>query len=352
MYKIQVENLKLYCKRILIQEGLPEEEAEIIAESLVEANEIGVDSHGVTRLSDYITRLRKGLIENKTNLSLVRDAPSTALYDANNGWGQFAGKVAMEKAIEKAKKYGCAVTAVRNSNHFGTAAYFAKMAAEEGCLGFVTTNASPLMVAWGSKKPTLGTNPVCIAVPTNQHPVVLDMATSTVARGKITLAAKNKQTIPQGWAITEDGNDTTNAEEALKGFLLPFGAKGSGLGMMVDIMSGVMTGALFGEDIPLMYDGDSPQQLGHLFIVINISHFIELETFKERMDERIRQTIESPPAQGFERVFMPGDIEQLKKEAAQSEGLNISEAVYSELKKLGEDHGLAIEEFMTDSTTV
>ncbi|MFB4165308.1 Ldh family oxidoreductase [Alteribacillus sp. JSM 102045] len=340
MYKVSANNLRNYCKRILVEASLPEEEAEVIVDSLVEANEIGVDSHGVTRLADYITRLNKGIIENKTELTVLREAGSTILYDANNGWGQYAGKVAMERAIEKAKKYGSSVSGVRNSNHFGTASYFAKMAANAGCLGIVMTNASPLMVAWGSRKPTLGTNPFCAAVPTNQHPVVLDMATSNVARGKINLAAKNKQSIPEGWAITKDGEPTTDAEEALKGFLLPVGAKGSGLAMMIDIMTGVMTGALFGEDIPRMYDDADPQQLGHLFMVFNIENFMDLEAFKERMDERIRQTIESPAAQGFDKVFMPGDIEQMRKESALKEGILVSAAVYNELKQLGEEYGV------------
>ncbi|MCM3759360.1 Ldh family oxidoreductase [Alkalihalobacillus oceani] len=338
MYRISAKELTAFCKEVLIAASLPESEAAVIAESLVGANEIGVDSHGVTRLSDYLTRLEKGLIENKTNLEVIKDSKATTLYDAHNGWGQYAGKIAMEKAIEKAKLYGFSISGVRNSNHFGTASFFAKMATEANCLGIVMTNASPLMVAWGARNPTLGTNPLCIAVPTNEHPVVLDMATSTVARGKITLASKNGESIPEGWAITKDGKPTTDAQDALDGFLLPFGAKGSGLAMMIDIMTGVMTGSLFGEDIPLMYSGSEPQQLGHIFIVFDIERFMDIASFKKLMDERIRQTREGSPAEGFQQVLMPGDIEQMKKERADQEGITLSEAIFHELSELGKNY--------------
>ncbi|WP_047153878.1 Ldh family oxidoreductase [Aneurinibacillus tyrosinisolvens] len=347
---VPVDSLKEHCRQILRKASLPLEEAEAVADNLVDANLTGVDSHGVTRLADYLTRLENGVINNKTNLTVIRERETTALYDANNGWGQYAGKIAMEKAIEKAKKYGSAFVGVNNSNHFGTAAYFARMAAQADCLGIVQTNASPLMVAWGSKKPTLGTNPIAVSVPTHRHPVTLDMATSNVARGKINLAVKNKAAIPEGWAITVDGEPTTDAEEALKGFLLPFGAKGSGLAMMIDIMSGVMTNALFGEDVPRMYDDPAPQQLGHLFIVFDISSFMDVQQFKDRMDQRVKQTVESPAAPGYDRVYMPGEIEQLKRERCAAEGVPLSRAIYEELQRLGKKYGVETEDFAISLT--
>ncbi len=338
--KVNAEKLKDYCAQILVKAKIRQEEAKVIADNLVDANVMGVDSHGVTRLADYLARVDEGKIALETNLTIERETTTTALFDAHNGWGQYAGKIAMETAIEKAKQHGCAFIGVKNSNHYGTASYFTRMAAEAGCLGMSMTNASPIMVSWGAKKPTLGTNPLAIAVPTNQHPVILDMATSTVARGKINLAAKNKQSIPDGWAINEDGEPTTDAAEALKGFLLPFGAKGSGLAIMIDIMTGVMTGSMFGENVPRMYDDPEPQQLGHLFIVFNIEAFMDLEEFKARMDERIRQTVESPPSKGFDNVLMPGDIEQKTRSSRLAEGIPLSAAIYAELKQLGEKYGV------------
>lgn len=341
--KVSAKALKRFCQEVLEKNAIPASEAVVIADSLVDANLIGVDSHGVTRLADYLQRLEKGVIENRTKMEIVKETETTALYDANNGWGQFAGKMAMQHAIDKAKKYGCAVVGVKNSNHFGTSSYYTRMAAEENCIGMAMSNASPLMVSWGAKEPTLGTNPLSIAVPANKHPVILDMATSNVARGKINLAVKNGQDIPLGWAITKEGEETTNAEEALKGYLLPLGPKGSGLAMMIDIMTGVMTGSLFGKDVPRMYDDPAPQQLGHLFIVVNIESFMDIETFKQRMDVRIEQTLNSPPAKGFNKVYMPGDIEHMQREKNLKEGLPLSQAIYAELKSLGEKFNVDFE---------
>src|SRR5699024_7525174 len=150
---------------------------------------------------DYLARLDKGIIEKETKMEVVRENETTALYDANNGWGQYAGKMAMQEAIEKAKQYGTSTVGVRNSNHFGTTSYFTRMAAEENCIGIAMSNTSPVMVSWGSIEPTLGTNPLSIAIPTSTHPAILDMATSNAARGKINLAVKNGEDVPEGWAI-------------------------------------------------------------------------------------------------------------------------------------------------------
>lgn len=347
--RIPVKQLKKFCYEVFTSLGIPKNESEVIADSLVDANVMGVDSHGVTRLADYIGRLENGVIKNHTELTVLRETETTTLYDANNGWGQYAGKIAMENAIEKAKKYGSAFVGVSNSNHFGTASYFTRMAANAGCLGIAMTNTSPIMVAWGAKKPTLGTNPISIAVPSNNEPVILDMATSNVARGRINLAAKNGEEIPEGWAITEDGNDTTDAQEALDGFLLPFGSKGSGLSMMIDIMTGVMTGAMFGEHISQMYNDTRPQQLGHTFIVFDIESFMDLDTFKQRMDDRITQTVTSPPSTAHQKVYMPGEIEQIKREKNLKEGIVLSQAIYEELQKLGHKYKVSIEEYLTDA---
>ncbi|MCM3740928.1 Ldh family oxidoreductase [Oceanobacillus luteolus] len=340
--KIAVDDLKKFCKEILERNSVPIEEAEVIADSLVDANTIGVDSHGVTRLSLYLQRLKEATINSNTKMEILRETETTALYDANNGWGQYAGKIAMQEAVKKAKKYGTATIGVTNSNHFGTASYFTKMAAKENCIGIAMCNTTPIMVSWGSNEPTLGTNPLSIAIPTNRHPVVLDMATSNVARGKINLAAKDGEEIPTGWAITKEGKDTTDPHEALKGYLLPLGPKGSGLAMMIDIMSGVMTGALFGKDIPRMYDDKEPQRLGHLFMAIDPECFIEIETFKSRMDERIEQTVKSTPADGYEQVYMPGDIEEMNREKHEREGLTLSTALYEELRALGTKYDVSI----------
>ena len=341
--KVAASSLKEFCADVLEKYLIPAKEAEVIADSLVDADLIGIKSHGVTKMKDYLNRLEQGIIEKETKMDIVRENATTALYDANNGWGQFAGKVAMELAVEKAIQYGTAAVGVTNSNHFGTASYFTRMAAEQHCIGIAMTNTSPVMVSWGSKEPTLGTNPICIAVPTNGYPVVLDMATSNAARGKINLAVKNDEDIPKGWAITQDGEHTTDSKEALKGYLLPLGPKGSGLAMMIDIMTGVMTGSFFGKDVPRMYDDPEPQNIGHLFIVINPESFMDIDEFKSKMDLRIEQTIKSAPAKGIDQVYMPGDLENLNREKHLKEGLDLTQAIFDELKSLGDKFDIDIE---------
>ncbi|MFA1821482.1 Ldh family oxidoreductase [Virgibacillus oceani] len=340
--KVSVHSLKRFCTDILKKNAIPKHEAEVIADSLIDADLIGVSSHGVTKMADYLARLDKGIIEKETKMEIIRETGTTALYDAHNGWGQYAGKIAMEHAIKKAKQYGTSSVGVLNSNHFGTASYFTSMAAAENCIGIAMTNTSPIMVSWGSKEPTLGTNPLSIAVPTNSHPAILDMATSNAARGKINLAVKNDEEVPEGWAITRDGENTTDAKEALEGYLLPLGPKGSGLAMMIDIMTGVMTGALFGKDIPRMYDDPAPQNIGHLFMVINPESFVDIADFKDRMDVRVEQTRNSDPAKGFDQVYMPGDLEQMKREKNLEEGVSLTPAIFDELKSLGEKFGVSI----------
>jgi LDH2 family malate/lactate/ureidoglycolate dehydrogenase len=230
--------LRAFCEEVFAAAGLPEQDAEVIADSLVHANLTGVHSHGVSKVNDYLTRLDKNLVTKETNISVVRESATTALLDAGNGWGQIVSQKAVEMAVEKAKQYGSSWIGVRNSNHYGTAAYWTSQIAAQGMIGISMTNTSPVMVPFGSKVPTLGTNPICIAVPSpSGKPIMLDMATSNQARGKITLAAKIGKPIPSDWAITIDGQETTDPQEALKGSLLPFGgAKGSGLAMMVDIL--------------------------------------------------------------------------------------------------------------------
>ncbi|MDB5085768.1 MAG: malate dehydrogenase, partial [Bacilli bacterium] len=272
-----------------------------------------------------------------------------ALFDAANGWGQPVSVKAMNTAIDKALQCGTAFVGVRNSNHFGTASYYTKMAASRGCIGIAMTNASAVMVPFGAMEASLGTNPISIAVPTSNpnRPVMLDMATSNVARGKIILANKNGTSIPDDWAITIDGEPTTDPVKALEGFVLPFGgAKGSGLAIIVDILTGVLTGSLFGKDVPRMYEDNAPQQIGHFFGAINIEAFMDKAEFLDRMQERIKQTVESKPVKGFSRVYMPGEIELSRKEKQEKEGVSISVEVFQELTKTGAKYGVEMEDFI------
>lgn len=331
--RVEWKSLKRFCESVLVAAGLTQTEAEIIADSLVHADLAGLHSHGVTRLSDYLTRMDKGLIEKATKIEMVKDTYTTAVLDANNGWGQVVSLRAVELAVEKAKDYGSAWVGVRNSNHYGTAAYWTTKIAAEGMIGISCTNGSPVMASFGSKQPSLGTNPISIAVPsTSGRPVVLDMSTSAQARGKILLAAKNNEPIPEGWAITKDGRPTTDAREAWEGSILPMaGPKGSGLAIMIDILCGVLTGAQFGTQMPRMYDDPAPQSLGHIFAAVDVGAMLPPDDFLSRMEEKEQETRESSPAVGFEEVLMPGDFEYRKTDEHFNNGIPLADEIYQEL---------------------
>jgi LDH2 family malate/lactate/ureidoglycolate dehydrogenase len=343
--RVDWEALRNFCEEVLRAAGVPENDAGIVAASLVDADLAGMKSHGVTRLNDYLLRMEQGLMTPTTKIELVRETPSTALLDANDGWGQVASERAVELVVEKAKVVGSAWVGVRNSNHNGTAAYWSMKIAREGMVGICSMNTSPVMAAHGSRRPTLGTNPLSIAVPSSSgRPVVLDMATSNQARGKIILAAKNDDPIPEGWAITSEGLPTTDAKEALKGSVLPLGGpKGSGLAIMLDILTGVLTGAEFGAKMPRMYDDPQPQRVGHMFSAISVEAFMPMDEFLSRMDQKERETREGPPAPGFERVSMPGDGTHERMAAHREEGIPLTHEVYADLLAAAERYGVSPE---------
>jgi LDH2 family malate/lactate/ureidoglycolate dehydrogenase len=341
--RVDWEALRGFCEEVLGAAGVPERDARIVADSLVHADLAGMKSHGATRLNDYLLRMEQGLMTPTTKIDVVRETPSTALLDANDGWGQVASERAVELTVDKASSVGSAWVGVRNSNHNGTAGYWTMKIAREGMVGICSMNTSPVMAAHGSRRPTLGTNPLSIAVPSSSgRPVVLDMATSNQARGKIILAAKNTEPIPEGWAITSEGLPTTDAKEALKGSVLPLGGpKGSGLAIMIDILTGVLTGAEFGAQMPRMYDDPQPQRVGHMFSAISIEAYMPVSEFLSRMDEKERETREGPPAPGFERVSMPGDGTHERTATHRESGIPLTAEVYADLLSAAERYGVS-----------
>jgi LDH2 family malate/lactate/ureidoglycolate dehydrogenase len=345
---VSAKNLQQYTEAIFKQ-SLPEKESKIIAETLVDADLRGVSSHGVQRVAGYLKRMEEGIIERITNVQVVSDINATALLDANNGWGQVAAVKAMELAIEKAEEFGTAFVGVRNSNHFGTASFYARMAANKGVIGISMTNASPIMVPYGAKEPSLGANPISIAIPAGEgeEPIVLDMSTSNVARGKIMVAKKNRESIPDNWAITKNGKKTTNPDEAWEGYVLPMGPKGSGLAIMIDILSGILTGALFGKAIPRQYDDPYPQRLGHMFAAINIANFLDTDIFYQHIKEKVEETVSSQPSEGFERVLMPGDRGIANMKIRKEKGIPISKEIFNELVETGSKYGVDINQFIS-----
>lgn len=332
------EKLKNFCTDVLVNLEMPRKDAFIVADSLVSANLKGVDSHGVVRMGIYTERLIRKLVKSSGEIIVQKETESTALIDANNLMGQIASVSAMEIAMLKAEKSGVGFVGVYNSNHFGAAAYFSMKALDSGMIGFAYSNAPATMAPWGSKSRYFGTNPFSVAVPAeNKLPIVLDMATSVTARGKIIMANQKGEKIDLGLAIDKNGVVTTNAKDALEGAVLPFGgAKGSGIALLVDILCGILTGANFGPHISDLYANLIDQQnVGHFVGAINPENFIGRDRFKLRMDQIIKEIKELPTAQGFNEVLMPGELEFRLEADRKENGVPLDVDVIEILSVLG-----------------
>jgi len=331
---IAADKLKQLVYDIFRSGGVNEADAAETANHLVVADLRGVESHGVQRVSIYMKRLRCGLVNPNADISIEKETSVSALVNARNGLGPVTSRKALEICMNKAKEHGICAMAVHNSNHSGVLGYYTEIAARNDLIAFATTNAPANMAPFGGKVRYFGTNPFSFAFPAGEEqPFVLDMATSVVAKGKIILAAKNKQPIPLGWAIDRHGNDTTDAEEAVKGLVLPVGGpKGYGLAFMVDIFSGILSGANWGPHIRDLYGNfEEPQNLGLFFFLMRPDLFISLEEFKRRMDQAIREVRSVEKAPGVGRIYIPGEREnELKRERLQS-GIPLSREVVDEL---------------------
>lgn len=324
---------------------VPEDDAHTVARCLVEADLKGVGSHGVVRLPVYARRLAAGLVEPQPVLRVIgKPGGPLRLIDGGNGLGPVVGVFAMGQAIEAAKEYGIGAAVVRNSNHFGSAGYYVERAVEKGLIGVATSNAPPNMAPWGGKERFLGTNPLAVGVPSRRwRPLVLDMATSVVARGKIILAAEKGEPIPLGWAIDPEGNPTTDARAALLGAVLPFGGpKGSAISLLLDVLSGVLSGAAYGRHLKTLEDPVNRQNLGHFFLAIDPEWLMPMDEFFDRIDDLIGQLRSSPPAPGVERVLAPGEIEYDNLERAKANGIELDEEVFRALRDLGQELGVEL----------
>lgn len=335
--------LRDFCTKVLQKFDLPYEDAHLVADSLVQANLRGVDSHGVTRMGIYTERLSRGLIDPNPKVDVIKETAATALIDGKHGMGQVVAAIAMKIAICKAKEAGIGLVGVRNSSHFGTAAYFSQMALQEDMIGIALSNAPATMALWGGRTPYVGTNPFSFAVPTGTDmPIILDMATSVIARGKIIMAAQKGESIPLGLAVDKEGLMTTNAADALEGAVLPFGGpKGSGIALLIDVLSGVLNGAAFGPHISDLYRNfEVKQNVGHLLGAINLGAFAGIIDFKAAIDTMIKEIKALPAAKGTEYILLPGEIEINEQKKRETEGFGLDVEVVEELMRLGKTYNV------------
>ena len=342
---VQEDRLKEFVTAVLTRVGVTEDKARNAAEVLVFADSRGIESHGVSKLPIYVQRIKAGGINPAADPKIVSRTGGICRIDGENAMGPVAGHFGAETAVQNALENGIGLAAVGNSNHFGVTAFYSMKGLDRGIIGFAMSNANPTMAPWGGKKAMVGTSPLSIAVPTgNGLPLVVDMASSLVARGKILLAAQAGRELPQGWALDKEGRETRNPEAALQGLLSPMGGpKGSGLALIIDILCGVLSGSKWLTDVGHLYSGlDTPQRIGHVFGGIKIEAFMKVEEFYTIMNEYVHAVHDCPRAEGFDRIYMPGEIEYLKTLEAKAEGIKLSDAIRKDLETTAEELDLSL----------
>ena len=343
--QVNATKLEEFCVEVLTAVGLKPEYAAILANSLVVADLRGIESHGVSRIPIYAKRLAVGVLSGDAEPVPLTDSGPILLLDGCNAPGAVVAHMAMQRAIEKAREFGVGVVSVRRSNHFGAAGYYAADAADRGFVGIVATNSPSVMTIWGGMKPAIGNNPVAIAAPAGRHGrLLLDMSNSVAARGKIRVAARRGDSIPADWALDAQGRNTTDAEAALGGCILPMaGPKGSGLSVMMDVLSGVLSGANFASRINNQYDDlEHEQGVGHFFCVLDIKRFMPMGEFTDRVEALVDELKACPKAAGVEEVFMPGEIEAHKEQDRRANGIPIDSSMAAALRDLADAHGVAV----------
>ena len=355
---VRAEPLLDFCVQVFTKMGVPPQDAQVTADVLVQANLRGIDSHGVARLVRYVNGLRDGVMLAQPDQQVVVETPTTITLDAGAGLGQPVSFKAMKTAIAKAQEYGCGFATVRNSNHYGIAGYYAMMALEHDMIGMSTTNAAVLVTPTFGRNAMYGTNPIALAVPANEErPLVIDMATSTVPRGKLEVYHRQEKPIPLGWATDERGVPTTDAGRVLDNFtkragggLLPLGGageessgyKGYGMGLLVEILSAVLPGAAF---LTSVYPKDAtgkalPANLGHFFGAWRLDAFRPPEDFKADMDVLIRELKAGDKAEGATRIYVHGEKEFEEAKHRTADGIPLGAKVEASLRQIASELGL------------
>lgn len=330
-----------FVRSVLIGNGVSPENANIVAECLVQADLRGVDTHGVNRIPSYMARIREGVLDATANPSLNQITPVVAQVDGKNGFGFVAAHMGMARAIEMAKEFGIGMVSVKHSNHFGMSAWVVQQALDAGMMSLVFTNSSPALPVWGGRSKLMGVSPIACGAPAGKEkPFILDMAPSVAARGKIYKAARRGEKIPTDWALDGEGKQTDDPNKALEGVMLPMGGpKGSALAIMMDVFSGVLSGSAFAGHVTNPYDPSKPADVGHFLVAIKPDLFMSLEDFKERMDYLYKRVVESDKMAGVDRIYYPGEIEQLTREERLKTGIPYVQAETDALNREAERVG-------------
>lgn len=331
-----------FVEAVLKGNGVPAENATIVARCLVAADLRGVDTHGINRIPSYMERIRQGVLNAKAEPVLRQTTPVVAHVDGQNGFGFLAAHKGMAAAIESARTFGIGMASVAHSNHFGMSAWVVQQALDADMMSLVFTNSSPALPVWGGKSKLMGVSPIACGAPGKDMDFILDMAPSIAARGKIYKAKRRGEKIPLDWALDSEGRPTDDPEAALGGVMLPMGGpKGSALSIMMDVFSGVLSGSAFAGHVTNPYDPSKPADVGHFLIAIKPDLFLDLNEFRERMNYLYQRVVGSEKAAGVERIYFPGELEQIAQKERQETGIPYVkaeiDALNEEAQRVGAD---------------
>ncbi|RSM68243.1 lactate dehydrogenase [Actinoplanes sp. ATCC 53533] len=340
--RVDADRLGIFGTRVLQSVGVPGTDARLVSDSLVTADLWGHASHGMLRLPWYVNRIRSGVMKPVTGLETVIDGGAVAVIDGHDGVGQVITNHACRDAVARAGRHGIGAVAVRNSNHFGTAAYWTRIMAAAGCIGILTTNGSPAMAPTGGREKAVGANPWSIAAPGGSRgPVVLDIANTGVARGKIYAALQRDEPIPAGWAIDANGLPTTDPRIAIDGILAPMaGHKGYAIAFMMDVLSGVLTGSSYATGVVGPYVADRRSGCGHLVLAMRIDAFADRAHFDRRIEDLIDVTKQVPLARDATEIYYPGEIENRAEERGRRDGAFLPRKTMGDLRGLAASCGV------------
>lgn len=357
MVKYPYEQLKKFCTDAFLKFGFTEEESRIIVDVLLTSDLYGIESHGMQRLVRYHKGIEKGLIKIDAKPEIVFETPVSAVIEGHDGMGQLLGYKAMNIAIEKAKKTGMAVVTVRNSNHYGIAGYYAKMACKEGLIGMSMTNSEAIMVPTFGRKAMLGSNPIAIAMPAEPYDFFFDASTTVVTRGKLEIYNKLEKPLPEGWALDKDGKGTTDAGDVLKnivakagGGIMPLGGeteqsgshKGYGYGMFCEIFTSILSMGLTSNHTHIGGKGGTC----HGFIAINPAVFGDADAIKEHLSTLLKELRESPKAEGQERIYTHGEKEVFAYEDRMKNGIDVNIGTLAEMVDLCKYLNMNVDEYL------
>ncbi len=339
-----VGQLEDFIARAFVAVDMPDQDARIVAELMARADLEGADGHGIFRLPQYVRRIRAGGVNVRPEIRIAQEKSGMALVDGDNGMGHLVMRYAARHAVEKARESGVAWVGARHSNHAGPAALYSNMALEADMIGlYVAVGSANHLPPWGGMEMLLSTNPIAVSVPAlEEPPIVLDMATTVAAYGKVKTAAQRGETMPEGWMIDREGKPLTDPNRADEGFLLPIGGpKGAGLSLIFGLLAGTLNGAAFGKDvIDFNADSASATNTGQFIVAISIEAFGDVEAFKRNVDEVVRDMRASPTLPGFDEVRMPGERAHRARIARGTDGIPIHEALSGTLEALATDLGI------------